>query len=462
MITTSLHELSVEEAAQLIASGELSPVTYLEACLERIGRLDGQVRAWSYLDVEAARAQAQVLASEARAGHLRGPLHGIPTGFKEEFAVRGMPDTSEPNLPPGPVAAQDATAVARLREAGAIVLGKTFMPGRSGNPPTRNPWNLEHTAGGTSSGSGAAVGARMVPFTLGEQTFGSNLRPAAYCGVSGLKPTFGRVSRAGMWAFSYSQDHPGIIGLSMADIALVLSVIAGPDPLDPTSLKVAPPPARLTADQIRPPRIGLVRNFFPERTEPSMRVTVESAATRLGSAGAPVKDVHLPDEFGLVWHTHTLVLRAEGAAINSRRNAREVAAGQEQSFLPNRLGANRLGELIPSAYYLQAQRLRRRLIRLTRDVFQSQDVDVLLTAIAPGPAPRGLDSTGDPILLAPWSHLGLPAICVQSGQRSPEGLPLGLQVAALPLADHDLLGWGAWMEQVLGRLPAPSLAAGES
>src|SRR5918911_231919 len=155
-----LHELTAVDAARAIAQGDLSPVDYLEALLGRVSRLDGQVQAWSGLDLEGARAQAQVLAEEARAGKLRGPLHGIPTGVKEESAVRGLPDRSEPNLPPGPVHAEDATAVARLRAAGAIILGKTYMPGRSGNPPTRNPWNLEHTAGGTSSGSGAAGGGR--------------------------------------------------------------------------------------------------------------------------------------------------------------------------------------------------------------------------------------------------------------------------------------------------------------
>src|SRR5919206_2474498 len=240
-----LHELTVVEAARAIARGDLSPVDYLAALLERIARLDGRVQAWSGLDVEGARAQAQALAEEARQGKLRGPLHGIPAGVKEEFAVRGLADRSEPNLPPGPVHDEDAAAVAKLRAAGAIILGKTYMPGRSGNPPTRNPWNLEHTAGGTSSGSGAAVGARMVPFTLGEQTFGSNLRPAAFCGGDGFKPSFGRVSRAGMWTFTYSQDHAGIIGLSVEDMAVVLSVIAGADPRDPVTLDEPPPPARL-------------------------------------------------------------------------------------------------------------------------------------------------------------------------------------------------------------------------
>src|SRR5919204_1008019 len=290
-----VHELTVVEAARAIAQGDLSPVDYLEVLLDRITRFNPQVQAWSGLDIEGARTQARKLAQEAEEGKLRGPLHGIPTGVKEEFAVRGLPDRSEPNLPPGPVHAEDAAAVARLRAAGAIILGKTYMPGRSGNPPTRNPWNLEHTAGGTSSGSGAAVGARLVPFTLGEQTYGSNLRPAAYCGVSGIKPSFGRVSRAGMWAFTYSQDHPGIIASSVEDLALVLSAIAGPDPRDPSTLNEPPPPGVLDPERIRPPRIGLVRNFFPDKTEPAMQAAVERAASRLGAAGANVESVQLPE-----------------------------------------------------------------------------------------------------------------------------------------------------------------------
>jgi Asp-tRNA(Asn)/Glu-tRNA(Gln) amidotransferase A subunit family amidase len=454
-----LHELTVVEAARAIAQGDLSPVDYLEALLERIHGLDSKVQAWSGLDIEGARAQAKALAEEARTGRLRGPLHGVPTGVKEEFAVRGLPDRSEPNLPPGPVHEEDATAVARLRAAGAIVLGKTYMPGRSGNPPTRNPWNLEHTAGGTSSGSGAAVGARMVPFTLGEQTYGSNLRPAAFCGVEGFKPSFGRVSRAGMWTFTYSQDHPGIIGLSVEDMALVLSAIAGPDPRDPAALDEPPPPASLDPSRLRPPRIGLVRNFFPDRTEPGMQAAVEAAASRLAAAGAKVESVHLPEEFGLVWHTHAIVLAVEGASINARKNGEAIAAGERPtSFISGTFGASRVGELIPSLYYLQAQRIRRHLRRVVGDFFRAQNLDVLLTATAPGAAPKGLATTGNPVLLAPWSHLGLPALSLQSGQLSPEGLPLGIQLAAPPLADYDLLCAGAWVESTLGRLAAPALS----
>jgi aspartyl-tRNA(Asn)/glutamyl-tRNA(Gln) amidotransferase subunit A len=456
-MSTPLHELAVREAAGLIASRDLDPADYLEAFLSRAESLEPRVRAWSNLDVEGAREQARQLSAEAKAGKLRGPLHGIPMAFKEEFAVSGFPDRSEPNGPEGPVAPEDATAVARVRAAGAIILGKTWMPGRSGNPPTRNPWNFEHTAGGTSSGSGAAVGARMVPIALGEQTFGSNLRPAAFNGVCGIKPTFGRASRKGMWAFSWSQDHPGVIGLTMDDLALVLSVICGVDPADPTSLAVEPPPSRIDPVDIRPPRIGLVRNFFPERTDPAMQAAVEACAAKLKDAGAHMKEVHLPEEFGLVWHIHRLVLNAEGSTIRARGEAEDAVAGQPLSFAAGGAGTRRLGELIPATYYLHAQRIRRVLIERTTRFLADEGLDGLLTAVAPTPAPKGLTSTGDPILLAPWSHLGFPAIALQTGQLSPEGLPMAVQLGSAPLSDYKLLCAGAWMEGVLGRLPSPPL-----
>ena len=455
--TRTLHDLTVTDAAGMIARGELSPVDYLEALLARIALLGGRIQAWSGLDIDGARAQAQILAAEAKAGKLRGPLHGIPGGFKEEFAVGGMPDHSEPNLPPGPITPDDATAVARMRAAGAIILGKTYMPGASGMPPTRNPWNLQHTAGGTSSGSGAAVGARMVPVALGEQTAGSNLRPAAYCGVSAIKPTFGRASRKGMWAFSYSHDHPGIIGLSMEDLALVLSVISGPDPLDPTTLDVPAPPPTLNPELIRPPRIGVVRNFYPELTEPVMQAAIERAAQKLADAGADVKDAWLPQEFGLAWHTHRLIGAAEGATMHAASDAEELAQGKPLTFGMQGLGSRLIRGLVPATYYLQAQRIRRWLTGTMRDFYRTREVDVLLTATAPSAAPKGLTTTGNAILLLPWSDLGFPAINVQSGSFTDEGLPLGLQFGALPLADEDLLHAGAWIEHTLGRLPAPPL-----
>jgi aspartyl-tRNA(Asn)/glutamyl-tRNA(Gln) amidotransferase subunit A len=453
-----LHELTVREASRLIASGDVSPAEYLDVFLERSVRLDTKLKAWSNLDVDGAREQARLLTEEAAHGRIRGPLHGIPFGVKEEFAVRGLPDRSEPNGPEGPIATEDATVVARLRQAGAILLGKTYMPGSGGAPPpTRNPWNLEHSAGGTSSGSGAVVGARLAPVALGEQTFGSNLRPAAYCGVAAIKPTFGRASRKGMWAFSYSQDHPGVIGQTMDDMALVLAAICGADPLDPTSVESPPLPGAVDAAHVKPPRIGLVRNFFPDLTPPPMQEAVEQTARKLKQAGATVKDARLPEDFGLIWHTNRLVLATEGATIRARADSASSAKTEPMSFKPGSVGTGRLGELIPATYYLHAQRIRRKLMADMAEFFDREQLDGLLTAVAPTTAPKGL-ATRDPILLAPWSHLGLPAIAVQSGLFSPEGLPIGVQLGGRRMADYELLCTGAWIEEALGRLPVPPLA----
>ena len=438
--TLSITDLKAREIAQGVAGGAFTPNDVLEASLARVAEVDDRVQAWTILDVEGARAQAEALTAEAAAGKLRGPLHGVPVAIKDEFHIAGMPTLMRGDSPP-PEAA-DATCVARLRAAGAIIVGKTTMPINGKMPPTRNPWNLAHTAGGTSSGSGAAVGSRMVPFAIGEQTAGSNLRPAAYNGVSGLKPTYGRISRFGCYPFAWSRDHVGLIGLDMPDIALALSVLAGPDPLDPSAMADPAPSADLNMIAYKPPRIGVVKNFFPERTGEVMQGAVDSAAVRFAAAGATVVDVMLPEEYGLTWSA-AAAIGAEGATMN----AGKPAAG--------RMG-QRVTELIPATYYIQARRIRTWLTELVSKMYA--DVDALLMAVAPTPAPRGLESTGDANLLACWSYLGFPAITVNAG-LSDENLPLGLQFVGAPKEDYEL---HATRRLVRGRAGTASGAGGRA
>lgn len=440
--TSDITSLTVADIAAGVAGGELTPTEVAEAYLARIDALEERIQAWSWLDRDVVLAQAAMLTAEAKAGRLRGPLHGVPVGVKDEFHVAG----TATHMAGGDIQPEDATVVARLRAVGAIIMGKTHMPFYGGMPPTRNPWNLEHTPGGTSSGSGAAVAARMVPIALGEQTAGSNLRPAAFCGVEGLKPTFGRISRFGCAPFSYSHDHVGIIGLTMADIALVFSAIGGADPRDRTTLPEPPPSADLAASTIRPPRIGVVRNFFPELTEPVMQEAIERSAQRMKGAGAEIADVNLPGDFKIIWSLHRVVGGAESLTFHSRRHAHDFGT----VFSTRHVASS----LLPASYYLHAQRLRHYLWAKVQEAFG--EVDILLMAVAPGAAPPGVATTGDIALLVPWSCLGYPAITVNGG-LSPEGLPLGLQLVARPLADYDLLRIGAWAEGVLGRLPAPPL-----
>ena len=451
-----VHELGVVEIAEAVANGSLTPSEIAEGLIKRIQDLDPRVQAFAYFDPKDIRAQAAVLTSEAKAGKLRGPLHGVPVGIKDEFWVKGQP-TGMRGAGAKPEA-EDATPVAKLRAAGAIIMGKTYMPVGGKVPPTHNPWNLGHTAGGSSSGSGASVGARMVPVALGEQTVGSNLRPAAYCGVQAVKPSWGVVSRYGCYPFSYTLDHPSVIGRSMADMALVLSVIAGPDPKDPTTLPAGEAPALpgTLATLGRAPKIGIVRNFFPERTEKIILDEIERTAGELKKAGAAVQDFRLPEQFPLAWHVHKIVNGVEASTFNAKRLTSpfdELAVSAAASTTASTVN-RALAALIPGTYYLQAMRIRGWLEKLTADSLG--DLDALVMAVAPSPAPRGLSNTGDPSLLGPWTLFGWPAIALSTA-LSPEGLPLGIQMVAQRNRDYHLLQVGAWSEEVLGRLPAPPL-----
>jgi aspartyl-tRNA(Asn)/glutamyl-tRNA(Gln) amidotransferase subunit A len=444
----AFDELGVVGIARAIANGELSSTEVVEEALSRVGAWEERIHAWSYLDSDGARREAALLSEEAVAGRLRGPLHGVPIGIKDEFLVRGMPTGMRgPERPDAETS--DATAVERLRAAGAVILGKTHMPIDGVPPPTRNPWNTEHTAGGSSSGSGAAVGARTVPAALAEQTGGSNLRPAAYCGVVGLKPTYGRIGRYGCFPFAWSLDHPGIISLTVADAALLLSVLAGPDPRDSTSLVAKVPPATVAAMDA-PPRVGFVRSHFYDTCEPEMVSSIEQAVERLAEAGAPVKEVLLPQSFALTWTAHRLIGAAERSLISP-----EVDDSEERLHIRSATGRTGIpasvGALLPASYYLQARRVRRWLQQELTGCWD--DFDVLVMPVAPDVAPKGM-ATGDATLLVPWSLLGYPSMSIPFG-FSADGLPLGIQLAAPLGREYELLQAASWMEGVFGRLPEP-------
>jgi aspartyl-tRNA(Asn)/glutamyl-tRNA(Gln) amidotransferase subunit A len=457
----AVYELGATEMAMAIGEGELTPLEIAETLLKRINEYDGKVKAFSHLERESVLIEAQALTDEARAGELRGPLHGVPFGVKEQFAVGGVPTLGDWSDPNPKLAKDDATVVARLKAAGALLMGKLYMVGPAGHPPTRNPWNLEYTPGGSSSGSGAAVGSRFLPFAMSEQTGGSGIRPAAYCGISGIKPTYGRNSRYGMFHMVWSTDHACIIGTTIRDVARVFSVTAGYDPKDPTSVMGHEPTAIVMPT--RGPRIGVVRNFFPDMTEPEMQAAIEASAQKLAAAGADVVDFMLPADFGSVWANSLFVSSGESSVINMRTEAERAARGlpdpkttpgdpePKSKFTGMRRG---FGNIIPSSYYLQAQRVRRYLRDAADEAMA--EYDAILMATAPGPPPKSPTSSGDWSLLTPWSHLGQPAISIPAG-LSAEGLPLGLQFVGPTLSDEKLLGVGAWCQDVLGLLPLPPL-----
>jgi len=445
----SLHTLDAADAARAIREKVLSPVDLVDALLDRIERIDGRVQAWVLVDRDGARRAARQAADEAGRGTFRGPLHGVPFGAKDIFYSAGLPTEGGSKTMAGFVPDYDATSVARLKAAGAILLGKlhTTEFATSDPAPTRNPWNLACTPGGSSSGSAAAVAARTVPLALGTQTIGSNVRPAAYCGLVGLKPTFGRISTRGVMPLSYSQDHVGLMARSVEDIALGLSITAGHDPGDASSSRapVADYPAALT--RRRAPRVGLLREFLERATPEVADITVQTV-NRLARAGAAVEEAKLPPTFRAVAAAAYVIMRSETASVHAERFALKA-----DLYRPAIRSTIEMGMLIPGDLYVRALRLRRQFRREMSPLLERYDV--LLTPTTPAPAPEGM-ATGDASFPLPWSISGLPSVTVPCALTA-SGLPLGIQLVSGPFTEAPLLSAAAWCEDVLGRASAPSL-----
>jgi Asp-tRNA(Asn)/Glu-tRNA(Gln) amidotransferase A subunit family amidase len=426
------------EAAAEIRAGQLSPVALAEACLARIDALDEKVRAWVGVDRAGALAAAREREAEARAGRFRGPLHGVPVGVKDIFHVAGMVTTAGAGAFAHDRPTEDASAVARLRQAGAIVLGKTVTTEFAYLDPaeTRNPWNLEHTPGGSSSGSAAAVAARMVPLALGSQTIGSTLRPAGYCGVVGFKAAYGRISARGTVPLAPSFDHVGILCRTVADAGLAFAVLAaGPRPSMGDGL-----PGRL--------RLGLARRLLVG-AGPEMTAHLEAVAGALARAGATVEEIELPESLEGLVDAGVRVMGLEAAAVHARRFADHADRYGERIR-----GLVEAGLKVSGVEYVAAQRHCAHFRQDMADVLDG--VDALLGPVSATPAPHGLESTGDPTFCAPATFAGLPAIALPSGVAA-GGLPLAVQLVAAD--DARLLAGARWCEAVLGFSAAPPAAA---
>jgi aspartyl-tRNA(Asn)/glutamyl-tRNA(Gln) amidotransferase subunit A len=449
---TVLHTLGVAEVAALIRRRDVSPVEVIEDCLKHIEVLEPRLQAWVTLDrpgaLEAARRCEQAL----QRGETVAGLHGVPVGLKDIYYTAGMRTTAGSRIYADFVPAYDATSVVRLKEAGAVILGKTVTTefATADPSPTYNPWNPEHTPGGSSSGSAVAVAARMLPAALGSQTGGSTLRPAAYNGIVGLKPTYGRISRYGVIPVSWCLDHVGILVRSVEDAAMVLQAIAGHDAHDPGSVS-HPTGAYVAAvrQAEHSPRIGVIRQFFEEHADSETRQHTGQIAEQLASAGAAVQEVTLPPSFATVLAAHRTIMRVEAAAFHA-----DMFATQRQMYGPKLRQTIETGLVVPGVEYLRAQRLRRLFQEEVPQMFT--DVDVLLTPATPAPAPRDLSTTGDPMFQSPWTYAGVPTIALPSG-LSQSGLPLGIQLVAPALQEERLLQAARWCEAALGVTLIPSM-----
>jgi len=437
--------MTILETSGRIRRGETSPVEVVRACLDRIDALDGRIGAWVVVDREGALEAAKAAETEVRAGRWKGPLHGIPIGIKDIVDVAGLPTQGGSRLlTDAPPAARDATVVARLREAGAVILGKTVTTEYACFDPagTRNPWDFAHTPGGSSSGSAAAVAAGMCPGAVGSQTGGSISRPAAYCGVVGCKPTYGRVSARGVLPVSFSLDHPGPFARCVADAAVLLRAMAGYDPDDPVSgaEPVEDCVAACEAAVGRSPRIGLMDGLFAERADQDVRQGLDGARRALEAQGATMAEARMG--FEEVHRMHRILMCAELAAVH-RAQFRDRGG----EYQPGIRGLIEEGLGLSAADYAEARHHQLRFKADARGVLAG--FDGLLTPAAPTPAPRDLTTTGDPVFNSPWSYSGLPTVVLPVGLAR-NGLPVAVQLVGRPFREADLFRVAAWCERVIG------------
>ena len=431
--------LTAAEASRRMRDGLLTSEELVQACLERIRSVEPVVQAWQYLDENHALEQARAADERRRSGVGAGPLNGLPVGVKDIIDTVGMPTECGTVLHEGRQTGRDATVVATLRSAGAVILGKTvttecayFSPGK-----TRNPWNPEHTPGGSSSGSAAAVAAQMVPLALGTQTNGSVIRPASFCGVHGFKPSHGLVPRGGILKLSRALDHVGLFARSLEDIALVAEELVGYDDEDPDSRPRGRIPFVSVLEEEPPiaPMIGFLRTPHWDRATSDTKEAFGELADALGDR---IEDVELVPSATDAWDWHKTIMEAEMA---SNLEA-EWTRGRDK-LSPQLRALMERGREIRAVDYQRALAGVPRIIDSFEELFMER-YDAILTPAALGGAPKGLDSTGDPVFCSLWSLCGMPAVTLPLLQDS-AGMPIGVQLVGRRNFDARLLRTARWL-----------------
>ena len=444
--------LTAVEAAKQIKSRDLSPVELVESLLSQYDSLEPSLNAWVYLDREALLADAQQKQEELEKGVNVGPLHGVPIGLKDIYYTAGIPTTACSKVYEEFVPEYDATTVALLKNAGAIMMGKTVTTEFAcmDPSPTKNPWNPAHTPGGSSSGSAVAVATRMCPAALGSQTVGSVLRPASYNGVVGFKPTFGRVSRYGVIPVSWSLDHVGWMARSVEDAALLMQVMAVADPNEPITVGLPADDFMAGLASHSAPRIGLIRRFFYDNSDEETRKHTDGIVDQLSRAGATIEEIPLPNSIDTAMEDQRTIMAVEGAAFHQPMYER-----QSQDYQP------KLREMLRQGLATDGQTYSRALERRQQFTAEMQALagkaDVLLTPSTPTPALPDITNTGNTMFQGPWTSCGLPVITIPSGLAA-SGLPFGIQLASAPFSEPKLLAAARWCENVLGVELSPPMS----
>lgn len=437
----NLHTLGLSEAAAEIREGRVSAVELATACLDRVAQVEPDVQAFAFIDRDHVLRQAQMLDDHRAHGRPIGPLHGVPVAIKDIFDTGDYPTEFGSPIWAGRTPRADAVAVARLRAAGAVIMGKTvtaefayFHPGK-----TRNPHDKERTPGGSSMGSAAAVAAHMVPGAIGTQTNGSTIRPAAYCGVVGFKPTHGLIPRSGALLLSRALDHVGVFARSVEDAGLLAETMAGYDREDLDTRPMARPQlaAAAVSEPPLPPRFAFVKQAMWMDADP---VTHEAFAELVDQLGESVVEIDHDASLGRALDLHKTVMEVD-MAHNLHRDyekARDLFSPQLRQLVERARG-------VSAGDYVAALAGSARLNQSIDDVFD--EFDAILTPAAHGEAPRG-EATGNPAFCTAWTYLGTPAVTVPL-LRSEAGLPIGVQLVGRRDNDARLLRTAHWLVKTL-------------
>jgi Asp-tRNA(Asn)/Glu-tRNA(Gln) amidotransferase A subunit family amidase len=443
MARSDRTQISATQAAAEIARGALSAEDYTRSCLDRIAELEPTVHAFIHIDPGHALAQAKALDERRRGGLPMGPLHGIPVAIKDIFDTADYKTECGSPLLKGRQPVRDCAAVARLRAAGAVIIGKTvtteFAYFHAG--ATRNPHDLERTPGGSSSGSAAAVAAGMVPLAIGSQTNGSVIRPAAFCGVYGVKPTHGTISRHGVLILSKALDHVGVFANTLMDTALILESLAGYDENDADTRLLAAPEFRkaVAGEPPASPRLAFVRTPVWDKADAEVRTAFENLAKRLGDC---VASVDLPNDYRAAWDDQRVIMYADMA-----HNFGELVerGGEASSKQLRDLVAE--GNSTTALRYLAARDNAKRYAAGINDILKQYDA--ILTPSAPGVAPKG-NATGNPAFNTLWTLTGLPAVSLPL-LKGEAGMPLGVQLVGAAGDDARLLRTANWLVGKIAR-----------
>jgi len=466
-LPTEPNALTIAQASSLLRKKTLSPVDLVESVLERIEETEGKLHAYAFVAIDSVRKAARHAEQEIMKGTWRGPLHGVPIALKDVYCTAGIPTEAESRLLKGHVPEQDSGVADRLKQGGALIVGKTVTPefayfAYPRQERARNPWNLEYHPGGSSTGSGVSVAADSAMGAMGTDSGGSIRKPAAMNGIAGLKPSFGRVTKRGVIQLSATMDHCGPLCKTVEDIALIMSVVAGFDPDDVTSIDVPVP--NLTEDLnrgVRGLRLGVERkHFFSEDVDPSVRFTVDSALSVFETLGAVLVEVDIPDIESALAASSALVL------VEASYYHRRWLTERPGDYEPGTRFMLQLGNLITATDYLRALQIRRQFKARMEKVFERNQLDVLLTPTLSIPAitlaerfPPPKEGDSIPIKwnshCMPFNFTGQPALSIPCGFTG-DNLPVGLQIVGRPFDEPTVLRIGkAYESATTWHLRAP-------